>query len=139
MNREFVCIKQFRPPLYFGASDLSKATIPKESMGFWFSSIVLFMCSYELCAGLMDVKERSKEQAIVDEIKEELGYVVPASSLEFISRSSCFEDGVSVAVGNVGLSGARGYMFYAEVTPEQKVVVKWWNHAVALPRRGIGV
>ena len=97
------------------------------------------MCSYELCAGLMDVKERSKEQAIVDEIKEELGYVVPVSSLEFISRSSCFEDGVSVAVGNVGLSGARGYIFYAEVTPEQKVVVKWWNHAVALPRRGIGV
>ena len=36
----------------------------------------------------MDVKGRSKEQTIVDEIKEELGYVVPLSSLEFITRCS---------------------------------------------------
>ena len=57
-------------------------------MGFWYSSSGVVMPSYELCAGLMDVKERSKEQAIVDEIKEELGYVVPITSLEFISRSS---------------------------------------------------
>lgn len=49
-------------------------------------SILCF--SYELCAGLMDVKGRSKEQTIVDEIKEELGYVVPLSSLEFITRCS---------------------------------------------------
>ena len=26
-----------------------------------------------------------------------------------------------IAVGNVGLTGARGYMYYVEVTPDQKV------------------
>ena len=30
------------------------------------------MCSYELCAGLLDIENRSKEQAVVDEIREEL-------------------------------------------------------------------
>ena len=36
VNKEFICIRQFRPPLYFGASELSKATIPKEHLGFWY-------------------------------------------------------------------------------------------------------
>lgn len=45
------------------------------------------MCSYELCAGLMDVENRSKEQAVVDEIREELGYEVPISDLHFVIRS----------------------------------------------------
>ena len=35
VNKEFICIRQFRPPLYFGASELSKETIPKEHLGFW--------------------------------------------------------------------------------------------------------
>ncbi|KNB45281.1 uridine diphosphate glucose pyrophosphatase [Blastocystis sp. subtype 4] len=74
VNRNFICIKQFRPPLRFGASSLTVNTIPAEQLGF----------CYELCAGLMDIEGRSKEQTVVDEIR------------------------------------ARGYMFYAEVTPEQK-------------------
>lgn len=36
INKEFICIRQFRAPLYFGASELSKATIPKEHLGFWY-------------------------------------------------------------------------------------------------------
>lgn len=45
------------------------------------------MCSYELCAGLLDIENRSKEQAVVDEIREELGYEVPISDLHFVIRS----------------------------------------------------
>lgn len=45
------------------------------------------MCSYELCAGLIDIENRSKEQTVVDEIREELGYEVPISDLRFIIRS----------------------------------------------------
>ena len=46
------------------------------------------MSSYELCAGLLDRPNRSKEQAVCDEIKEELGYVVKPEDLEFVGRSS---------------------------------------------------
>ena len=42
----------------------------------------------------MDIQGRSKEQAIVDEIREELGYEVPIDSLEFVTRST-FGEGVS--------------------------------------------
>lgn len=38
----------------------------------------------------MDIKGRSKEQTVVDEIREELGYDVPIGSLKFISRSTAF-------------------------------------------------
>lgn len=43
--------------------------------------------SYELCAGLLDRPNRSKEQAVCDEIMEELGYVVKPEDLEFVGRS----------------------------------------------------
>lgn len=39
VNHEFLCIKQFRPPLCFGASELSKTTIPKESLGYWWDVV----------------------------------------------------------------------------------------------------
>ena len=84
MNRNFICIKQFRPPLRFGASSLTVNTIPAEQLGFWF----VMRSSYELCAGLMDIEGRSKEQTVVDEIREELGYDVSVDSLEFITRSN---------------------------------------------------
>ncbi|CBK20476.2 uncharacterized protein [Blastocystis hominis] len=84
INREFIIIRQFRPPLRFGASELTMQSTSIDTLGY----------CYELCAGLMDVENRSKEQAVVDEIREELG--------------------------NVGMTGSRGYLFYVEVTPEQK-------------------
>lgn len=40
-----------------------------------------------MCAGLMDKNGRSKEQAIVDEIKEELGYEVSVDDVEFVTKS----------------------------------------------------
>lgn len=36
----------------------------------------------------MDVEGRSKEQAVVDEIREELGYEVSIDNLEFVTRSN---------------------------------------------------
>ena len=43
-------------------------------------------------------------------------------------------------MGTVGLSGARGYMFYAEVTPEQKVGMRdeMIGIEVSWRRAGIG-
>ena len=88
VNRNFICIKQFRPPLRFGASSLTVNTIPAEQLGFWFVIMGRMRSSYELCAGLMDIEGRSKEQTVVDEIREELGYDVSVDSLEFITRSN---------------------------------------------------
>lgn len=90
VNKEFVCIQQFRPAMYFGASDLSKQTIKNPDFGYWYafdSNHPLIQCSYELCAGLLDKPNRTKEQAIVDEIREELGYEVSLDQLEFVGRS----------------------------------------------------
>ena len=79
-----------------------------------------------MCAGLLDIEGRTKEQAICDEIREELGYDVSIESLEFVTRSLYQNSYWFVAVGNVGMTGARGYMYYAEVTPEQKVLKMSW-------------
>ncbi|CBK24495.2 uncharacterized protein [Blastocystis hominis] len=99
-NQEFVCVQQFRPAMFFGASEMSKETIKNPNMGY----------CYELCAGLLDRPNRSKEQAVCDEIQEELGYVVKPEDLEFVGRTP----------GAVGMSGSRMYMYYVEVTPDQK-------------------
>lgn len=76
--------------------------------------------SYELCAGLLDRPNRTKEQAVCDEIREELGYVVKPEDLEFVGRSIFSTVTQALAPGAVGMSGARMYMYYVEVTPDQK-------------------
>lgn len=35
VNKEFVCVQQFRPALLFGASELSKKTIKNPNLGYW--------------------------------------------------------------------------------------------------------
>lgn len=87
INKEFVFIQQFRPALLFGASELSKQTIKNPNLGYWYVFSPHFIHSYELCAGLLDRTGRTKEQAIVDEIREELGYEVSEKDLVFIGRS----------------------------------------------------
>ena len=77
--------------------------------------------SYELCAGLLDDPKRSKERVMADEIREELGYDVKESALQFIGRCRMWVLRGIVAPGSVGMSGARMYMYYTEVVPEQKV------------------
>ena len=80
-------VQQFRPALLFGASELSKQTMKNPNLGYWYYFHCVQILSYELCAGLLDKPGRSKEQAVVDEIKEELGYEVSKDSLTFIGRS----------------------------------------------------
>lgn len=53
--------------------------------------------SYELCAGLLDRPNRTKEQAVCDEIREELGYVVKPEDLEFVGRSIFFYSNSSIS------------------------------------------
>ena len=87
-NKDFLLVSQFRPALYFGASPLSKSTIDPSALGNWLNCIVFVTCSYELCAGLVDDPKRSREQVMADEIREELGYDVKKSDLQFIGRCS---------------------------------------------------
>ena len=43
------------------------------------------------------------------------------SSFQRVQRQNTPIGSSCIAVGNVGLTGARGYMYYVEVTPDQKV------------------
>ena len=50
------------------------------------------------------------------------------SSFQRVQRQNTPIGSSCIAVGNVGLTGARGYMYYVEVTPDQKVglsIVSW--------------
>jgi UDP-sugar diphosphatase len=66
--------------------------------------------TYELCAGLVD-KQSSIEQITKEEIDEECGYDVP---LEKIEKITSFHT-------NVGQSGSKQYLFYAEVDDSMKI------------------
>ncbi len=67
-------------------------------------------CTYELCAGIID-KPCSVEQIVKEEINEECGYDVP---LETIKRITSF-------FTNVGVSGSKQYLFYAEIDDTMQV------------------
>jgi UDP-sugar diphosphatase len=66
--------------------------------------------TYELCAGLVD-KDKSLAEIAREEIMEETGYDVPPADLK---RLTSFYT-------SVGKSGARQYLFYAEVTSRQRL------------------
>jgi len=68
------------------------------------------LCTYELCAGIVD-KQTSLMQIAREEINEECGYDVP---LECISKITSFYT-------NVGVSGACQTLFYAEINNSMKV------------------
>ena len=86
MNKDFLFVSQFRPALYFGASELSRKTIDPSRLGYWYWCLYNVILSYELCAGLLDDPKRSKERVMADEILEELGYDVKEIALQFIGR-----------------------------------------------------
>jgi UDP-sugar diphosphatase len=65
--------------------------------------------TYELCAGIID-KEHTLEQIAKEEIDEECGYDVP---LDQISKITSF-------FTNVGVSGARQHLFFAEIDESMK-------------------
>jgi len=65
--------------------------------------------TYELCAGLVDKKLPLAEIAR-EEIREETGYEVPLADLRAVTSFYT----------SVGKSGARQYLYYAEVTGRQR-------------------
>ncbi len=86
----FLLVKQFRPPVYL--NDSSK------------------LCTYELCAGLVD-KKKPLDVIIQEEIDEECGYQVP---LENIEKVTSFYT-------NVGISGGCQSLFFARIDESMKV------------------
>jgi len=85
----FLLVKQFRAPVYLN----------DES----------HLCTYELCAGIID-KDVSLEQIAKEEIDEECGYDVP---LEAIEKVTSFYT-------NVGVSGSCQNLFYAKINESMK-------------------
>ena len=86
----FLLVKQFRPAVHMNHPE--------------------HLCTYELCAGLVD-KDITLEQIACEEINEECGYAVPLNRLRKIN--SFFT--------NVGVSGNKQHLFYAEVDDSMKV------------------
>ncbi|MBW6508622.1 MAG: NUDIX domain-containing protein [Desulfuromonadales bacterium] len=86
----FLLVKQFRPAVHMNHP--------------------VHLCTYELCAGLVD-KDVSLGQIAREEIDEECGFAVP---VENISKISSF-------FTNVGVSGNRQHLFYAEIDDSMKI------------------
>lgn len=86
----FLLVKQFRAPVFL--NDKSK------------------LCTYELCAGLVD-KDKSLEQIVKEEVDEECGYNVP---LEKIEKITSFYT-------NVGVSGGAQNLYYAQIDESMKI------------------
>ncbi|XP_056020555.1 uridine diphosphate glucose pyrophosphatase NUDT14-like isoform X3 [Ostrea edulis] len=103
----FVFVKQFRPAIYLNNSETeqknNKVTINSEK----FPGVLGI--TYELCAGLID-KDASPKEIAKLEILEECGFDVPLESIEHVT---------SYRAG-VGTTGAKQFLFYAEVTEEMR-------------------
>ncbi len=86
----FLLVKQFRPPVYL--NDTSK------------------ICTYELCAGIVD-KDISLKQIAKEEIDEECGFDVPLENIEKITSFYT----------NVGVSGGCQSLYYATINDSMKI------------------
>lgn len=88
-KKSFLLVKQFRPPVYM--NDNTR------------------VCTYELCAGLVD-KNIDLDNIVQEEIDEECGYKVP---LENIQRITSY-------FTNVGVSGGQQSFYFATITESMK-------------------
>ena len=70
---------------------------------------ISMLCTYELCAGIID-KDKSLEIIVQEEIDEECGYNVPLENIEKITSFYT----------NVGVSGAKQHLYYAEINDSMK-------------------
>ncbi|KAK8801155.1 hypothetical protein WA158_001925 [Blastocystis sp. Blastoise] len=95
-DRNFVLIKQFRPPIYANATNTERNE--NKECG---------VC-YEMCAGLLDKKGLTAKETACIEIFEECGYKVTPERLRDISY------------GSVGISGRKMYSYYVEVDESDK-------------------
>ena len=78
---------------------------------------------YEMCAGIID-KDTSDAQIAKEEVYEECGYDIPVESLEKVTSFYT----------NVGISGAKQTIYYAELTEAMKI-----NNGGGLPEEDIEV
>ena len=85
----FLIVKQFRAPVYL--NDESK------------------LCTYELCAGIVD-KNITLKKIAQEEIDEECGYSVPLENIEKITSFYT----------NVGVSGGCQTLYYAQIDESMK-------------------
>jgi UDP-sugar diphosphatase len=88
-KNSFLLVKQFRPPVFL--NDKSK------------------LCTYELCAGIVD-KEKPLNVIVQEEIDEECGYIVPLENIEKITSFYT----------NVGVSGGCQTLYYAKIDESMK-------------------
>ncbi len=86
----FLLVKQFRPPVHMNHPE--------------------HLCTYELCAGLVD-KDVPLEQIACEEVDEECGFAV---TLEKLCKINSF-------FTNVGVSGNQQHLFYAEIDDSMKI------------------
>ena len=86
----FLLVKQFRAPVYLNDEN--------------------HLCTYELCAGIVD-KDISLEQIAKEEIDEECGYDV---SIDTIEKITSFYT-------NVGVSGGCQSLFFANIDESMKI------------------
>ncbi|XPV69712.1 MAG: NUDIX domain-containing protein [Halarcobacter sp.] len=89
-KNSFLLVKQFRPPVYL--NDSKK------------------LCTYELCAGIVD-KDKSLEYIAKEEIDEECGFDVPLENIEKITSFYT----------NVGVSGGCQTLYYAKIDDSMKI------------------
>jgi UDP-sugar diphosphatase len=87
----FIIVKQFRPAVFHSSGEK-------------------FSHTYELCAGLDD-KGINLAQTAAEELEEEIGYKVNASSLQKITSTHTA----------VGFSGAKQTIFYTKVNDTHKI------------------
>jgi len=86
----FLLVKQFRAPVYLNDKN--------------------HLCTYELCAGIID-KKVSLEQIAKEEIDEECGYEVNLDSIEKITSFYT----------NVGVSGGCQSLFFTTINESMKI------------------
>ena len=111
-KKSFLFVKQFRPPVY--NNYLQKNTLITAQNKLYQNNTNKYDqigTTYECCAGLIDNPNISKEETMVKEIKEECGYNVKVSDLEYITQYS----------QSVGVSGMVTHMYYCEINDENKV------------------
>ncbi|XP_018901415.1 uridine diphosphate glucose pyrophosphatase NUDT14 [Bemisia tabaci] len=104
-RKVLVLVKQFRPAVYYGS-------VPEEDKKETIDALKYpaeLGVTIEFCAGILD-KDKSLEETAKEEVLEETGYEVEASSLQKIKtfRSS------------VGILGEEQTVFYVEVTDSMK-------------------
>ena len=86
----FLLVKQFRAPVYLNDKN--------------------HLCTYELCAGIVD-KNISLKQIVKEEIDEECGYDVSVNSIEKITSFYT----------NVGVSGGCQSLYFANIDDSMKI------------------